>query len=93
MDSSLIQYMDTMYYDNPTDIEHLGYTEEDIHDKELQQLLNDIYQLFERQDMRFEGDHLLPEPDNDDQNNPSQNQTTKLTAQYQQYIPMKPPMT
>ena len=54
-DAIPIQEVDAMHYDDPMDIEHLGYTEEDVHDKGKQQV-NDIYLPLEEQDPTPEGD-------------------------------------
>ncbi|SOV09664.1 uncharacterized protein UDID_19278 [Ustilago sp. UG-2017a] len=59
-DAIPIQEVDAIHYDDPMDIEHLGYTEEDVHDKGQQQV-NDIYLPLEKQDPTPEGDCHGPE--------------------------------
>ncbi|KAJ1041328.1 hypothetical protein NDA10_006015 [Ustilago hordei] len=53
-------------YKDPSNIKHLGYTDEDIHDKDLQQPIDDAYQPHEEQDMGFEGDDITHNSDDDE---------------------------
>ncbi|SAM85557.1 uncharacterized protein UBRO_20001 [Ustilago bromivora] len=56
-DTLPIQDDEEMQYNDLADIEHMGYTNEDIHNKQLRQPIGDIYQPPEDQDPQLEGDY------------------------------------
>ncbi|CCF52194.1 hypothetical protein NDA11_005491 [Ustilago hordei] len=58
--------MDKIQYEDLSDIKHLGYTDEDIHDEDLQEAIDDAYRPCEEQDTGSEGDDITHSSDNDE---------------------------
>ena len=56
-DTFPIQDDEEMKYNDLADIEHMGYTNKDIHDEQLRQPIGNIYQPPQDQDHQLEGDY------------------------------------
>lgn len=72
MDAQPLQEIDMIQYDDSEEVEDLGYTNEDIHNEQLQQQLDHIYQPVEDRSQGYERDHKPIEPEHDHNGGPNQ---------------------